>query len=122
LNLNRFSLIQSTLVSRVIKVPRLETNRHGVFCIRIYWQDENKVLRESLHSLCTKDAGIARILALQFNEAYERKRHMSKKPLFPSIDELTNKYELDMSRGVMKADGKDDHALMMQAIEAYRAT
>jgi integrase len=106
----------------VIKVPRLKTNRHGVFCIRIYWRDENKVLRECLHSLRTKDAGIARILALQFNEAYERKRHMSKKPLFPSIDELTNKYELDMSRGVMKADGKDDHALMMQAIEAYRAT
>jgi integrase len=106
----------------VIKVPRLKTNRHGVFCIRIYWRDENKVLRECLHSLHTKDAGIARILALQFNEAYERKRHMSKKPLIPSIDELTNKYELDMSRGVMKADGKDDHALMMQAIEAYRAT
>jgi hypothetical protein len=63
----------------VIKVPRLKANRHGVFCIRVYWRDENKVLRESMHSLRTKDAGIARILALQFNESFERKRLMTSK-------------------------------------------
>lgn len=103
----------------MIKVPRLKINRHGVYGIRVYWRDDIGKLRESLHSLGTKDGYIARILALQFSLSFEQKRHMSKKPLFPNIDELTNKYELDMSRGVMKADGKDDHALMMQAVEAY---
>lgn len=100
-------------------MPRLKINRHGVYGIRVYWRDELGKLRESLHSLGTKDGHIARVVALQFSLSFEQKRHMSKKPLFPNIDELTNKYELDMSRGVMKADGKDDHALMMQAVEAY---
>ena len=75
-----------------------------------------------MHSLRTKDAATARILALQFNEAYERKRHMSSKLNFPSLDDIAHNYELDISRGIMKADNQADHALMMQAIEAYRAT
>jgi integrase len=108
----------------VIKVPRLKTNRHGVFCIRIYWRDENKVLRESLHSLHTKDAGIARILALQFNESFERKkvtsRAMTEKPAFLNLDNIAQKYKLDIGRGIMEAENDADHERMMQAIEAYR--
>jgi integrase len=104
----------------VIKVPRLKANRHGVFCIRVYWRDENKVLRESMHSLRTKDAGIARILALQFNESFERKRLMTSKFNLPSIDELFHTYELDISRGIMRADNSADHELMMKAISAYK--
>ncbi len=108
-------------MSRVIKVPRLKTNRHGVFCVRVYWRDDAGKLRESLHSLGTKSATVARILALKFNEAFERQRAMTEKPTFPNLDNLLNKYKLDMGRGIMEANGPDDHALMMQAIEAYKA-
>ncbi len=105
----------------MIKVPRLKANRHGVFCVRVYWRDDAGRLRESLHSLGTKSATVARILALQFNEAYERQRAMTTKPTLPNLDELVNKYKLDIGRGIMEASDPDDHALMMKAIEAYKA-
>jgi integrase len=105
----------------VIKVPRLKANRHGVFCVRVYWRDDAGRLRESLHSLGTKSATVARILALQFNEAYERQRAMTSKPTLPNLDDLVNKYKLDIGRGIMEASDPDDHALMMKAIEAYKA-
>lgn len=108
-------------MSRVIKVPRLKANRHGVFCVRVYWRDDAGRLRESLHSLGTKSATVARILALQFNEAFERQRAMTAKPTLPNLDELVNKYKLDIGRGIMEASDPDDHALMMKAIEAYKA-
>jgi uncharacterized protein YigE (DUF2233 family) len=56
----------------VIKVPRLKINRHGVYCVRVYWRNELGQLKESLHSLKTKHATTARLLALAFNEAYEK--------------------------------------------------
>lgn len=105
----------------MIKVPRLKANRHGVFCIRVYWRDEVGKLRESLHSLGTKSATVARLLALQFNEAFERQRAMTAKPTLPNLDDLINKYKLDIGRGIMEASGPEDHALMMKAIEAYKA-
>lgn len=105
----------------MIKVPRLRVNRHGVFGVRVYWRDESGKLRESLHSLNTKNATVARLLALQFNEAFERKRAMTEKPNFPNLDDIVRKYELDLSRGVMKSDGAEDHARMMEAIATYKA-
>ncbi len=103
----------------MIKVPRLKKNRHGVFCLRVYWRDADGVLRESLHSLSTKDPTVARLMALQFNTSFELKRAMTFKPTFPSLDGLLNKYDLDLSRGVMKSDGPDDHARMMEALRTY---
>lgn len=105
----------------MIRVPRLKQNRHGVFCIRVLWRDKAGKQRECLHSLRTKNADIARVLALQFNEAFERKRTMTQKPNLPTLDEIVKKYELDLGRGVMRADGEADHALMMKALEAYKA-
>lgn len=105
----------------MIKVPRLKVNRYGVFCVRVYWRDEAGKLRESLHSLGTKNATVARLLALQFNEAFERRRAMTDKPTLPNLDDLVNKYKLDIGRGIMEASDPDDHALMMKAIEAYKA-
>lgn len=105
----------------MIRVPRLKKNRHGVFCLRVLWRDPFGKQHDSLHSLGTKDADIARVLALQFNEAFERKRTMTQKPNLPTLDQLVKKYELDLGRGVMRADGEADHALMMKAIEAYKA-
>jgi integrase len=105
----------------VIKVPRLKLNRHGVYSVRVYWRDETGKLRESLHSLSTKNPVLARLLALQFNEAFERKRAMTEKPNLPNLDDILSKYELDLSRGVMKSDGAEDHARMMEAIATYKA-
>lgn len=45
---------------------------------------------------------------------------MTEKPKLPNLDELVRKYELDMAHGVMKADGAADHALMMEALKAYK--
>ncbi len=103
----------------MIRVPRLKLNRHGVFCLRVLWLDESGKRRERLHSLNTKDPTVARLMALQFNTSFELKRAMTFKPTFPSLDGVLNKYDLDLSRGVMKSDGPDDHARMMEALRAY---
>ncbi len=105
----------------MIKVPRLKTNRHGVFCVRVYWRDEDGQLRERQHSLGTKSAPYARVLALQFNEAFERQRQQMNKPTFPNLDEIVKQYKLDLGRGIMEANDPEDHALMMKAIEAYKS-
>lgn len=110
----------------MIRVPRLQQNRCGVYCLRIVWTDEAGKRRDSSHSLKTKSPDVARLLALQFNEAYERKRSIQrmsqhKKPDFlPTLDEIASKYELDISRGIMRADNSADHELMMKAIETYK--
>lgn len=38
----------------------------------------------------------------------------------PNLDGIANKFELDLSRGIMRADGPEDHARMMEAIRAYK--
>jgi hypothetical protein len=68
----------------MIRVPRLKQNRHGVYSIRILWTDADGKRRESLHSLGTRHPTTARLLALAFNEAYERKRAMTEKPKLPN--------------------------------------
>jgi integrase len=105
----------------MIRVPRLKQNRHGVFSLRVIWQDPTGKRRETQHSLGTRSPTVARLLALQFNEALERKRAMTEKPTFPSLDDIAHKFELDLSRGVMKSDGPEDFDRMMKAIEAYKA-
>lgn len=40
-------------------------------------------------------------------------------PKLPNLN--LNPYKLDLSRGVMESDGPDDHARMLQAIEAYKS-
>jgi integrase len=105
----------------MIRVPRLKQNRHGTFCLRILWLDETGKRRECLHSLGTKQPTIARLLALKFNELFERQRAMTETPKFPNIDDIAQKYKLDLGKGIMEADSPDDHALMMKAIEAYKA-
>ncbi len=108
-------------MSRVIKVPRLKINRHGVYCLRVYFKNAEGRLCETLHSLGTKSPSLARILALKFNEAFERQRAMNKPTKIPNLDGIANKFELDLSKGIMKAEGPEDFANMMQAMEAYKA-
>ena len=88
----------------MIRVPRLKLNRHGVFCLRVLWLDESGKRRERLHSLNTKDPTVARLMALQFNTSFELQRAMTFKPTFPSLDGVLNKYDLDLSRTVVKSD------------------
>lgn len=104
----------------MLKIPRLKTNKYGVYCLRVIWRDEDGQRKESQHSLKTRDRDIAYLLALQFNEAYERKRFVMKKKQASIIDDLVKRYELDLNAGIMKADGPEDHALMMEAIKAYK--
>ncbi len=104
----------------MIRVPRLKQNRHGTFTLRVLWLDSTGKRRETQHSLGTKNPTIARLLALQFNELFERKRAMSLFSNLPNFDNLTNKFELDLSKGIMKSDSPEDFARMMQAIETYK--
>ena len=92
-----------------------------MYGIRVYWRDEQGKLRESLHSLGTKDGHIARVVALQFSASFERKRHMTRNPKLSNMDDLIHRYELDIGRGVMSATDSEDHTRLMQAIEAYKS-
>lgn len=100
-------------MSRVIKIPRLKKNRHGVYCLRYYHRTECGTLKEISQSLGTKEPQQARILALRFNAAFEEQRANEKMNRYP-------KFEIDLSRGVMKADGPEDYDRMLQAFELMR--
>jgi integrase len=107
----------------MIRVPRLKTNRHGVYCLRILWLDDSGKRREAQYSLGTKTPALARILALKFNAELEHLRMTKPKPSskFQEIlDKTIRPFELDLSKGIMKADGPEDFDNMMKAIEAYK--
>lgn len=107
----------------MIRVPRLKTNRHGIYCLRVLWLDESGKRREVQHSLGTKSPTVARLLALQFNLKIEHQRMTNRKPssnLQAILDDIARPFELDLSKGIMKADGPDDHARMMEALKTYK--
>jgi len=116
-----------------LKIPRLLKNRLGVYCVRAYFFDQNGIRKVKQVSLKTKDCQIARVLALKFNLELEQNTAMATKkpwldelfedkinPVIPNLDSIANKFELDLSKGVMKSDGPEDHARMMEAIKAYK--
>jgi integrase len=102
----------------MIKVPRLKQNRHGVYCLRVYQREGGKLV-ERQHSLGTKNASRARLLALAFNIQFEQQRAMIDTASTRFIDSITTRYKLDLGRGIMESSDAADHALMMQAIERY---
>lgn len=107
----------------MIRVPRLKTNRHGIYCLRVLWLDESGKRREVQHSLGTKSPTVARLLALQFNLKIEHQRMTNRKPsstLQGILDEIARPFELDLSKGIMKAEGPEDHARMMEALKTYK--
>jgi integrase len=91
------SVIRSVTRSPMHKLPNLHKSRHGVYYIRQY-SNGGEVRR----SLLTKDFKLAKVLALR----YLMSNAMSSK-----------KYEIDLGRGIFKADGDEDHASMMKALE-----
>ncbi len=40
--------------------------------------------------------------------------------LLEALEKASHRFEFDMSKGIMKADGPEDHARLMEAIEAYK--
>lgn len=112
-----------------IKIPRLGKTRHGVFYVRVYFFAQNGQRKLKQHSLFTKNPEEARALALKFNLQIEERRmnNDGTKNLFEKRwtaeerDTLFNKFELDLSKGVMKSDGTaEDRAAMMEAIKLYK--
>lgn len=97
-----------------IKTPRLFQNRFGVFYFRI-----KTALADRRFSLRTKCPRTAAIIALHLNVELERKRAMTKKTLsdFNFDLEAFRRYEIDLRNGILKAEGPDDHRMMMEALE-----
>ncbi len=104
----------------MIKVPRLKINRNGVYCLRVVWTDTTTGKRkERQQSLATKSPAVARLLALKFNLELEQQRQTM--PKLPSLEDFINRYKLDLSRGVLESDSAEDHARLMEALNAYKA-
>lgn len=106
----------------------LKVSRCGIFYFRMTVPVALRPVigkREILHSLRTRSPATARKLAYSFASttyalfekmAYDPKRFNPADPLtFPAADKVRT-YELDLARGIMKSDGPEDHARMMEAI------
>lgn len=93
-----------------VKVPRLGLNRHGVYYVRSSALDATGSRKVTQRSLGTKDPLLAKALALRFCLSLISKELMSdwSKPL--------QRYEIDLDKGTLKADGPEDHAAMMEAL------
>jgi integrase len=95
-----------------IKVPRLGVNRFGVYYVRSSSPDVvNGRRKVTQQSLGTKDPLLAKVLALKFCLS------LLSEDLVSKFRDQIGRYELDLATGKAKADGPEDHARMMQAIE-----
>lgn len=113
----------------------LKVSRHGIYYFRMRVPDALRSAfgkREILHSLQTRDPAKARKLAYTFTSktyalfesmAYDPKRFNPNDPsTFPTKSGGDfRRYELDLSRGIMKSDGAEDHARMMEAIGVLKS-
>ena len=106
----------------------LKISRCGIFYFRMAVPEALRPSygkREVLKSLRTRDPAIARKLAytlasqtfsLFSTMAYDPKRFNPFDPsTFPTAKEI-NPYEIDLTRGIMRSDGPDDHARMLEAL------
>lgn len=106
----------------------LKISRCGIFYFRMSVPVALRSLigkREILHSLRTRSPATARKLAYSFASttyalfekmAYDPKRfNPADLSTFPTSDKI-RPYEIDLAQGIMKSDGPEDHARMMEAI------
>lgn len=98
-----------------IRVPRLGINRFGVFYVRSSETDESGRRRVTQRSLGTKDPFLAKILALRFCLS------LVSEDLMSDLRKNNQNYELDLAKGLAKADGPEDHARMLEAMNALKA-
>lgn len=94
-----------------LKVPRLGINRYGVYYVRSAIVLPTGRRKVSQFSLNTKDASIAKLMALKFclKLAETDLMHLDKNS--------SVRYEIDSLSGIVKADGPEEHARAMQALE-----
>ncbi len=111
----------------------LKISRHGVFYFRMAVPAALRPYigkREIIKSLRTREPAAARKLAYTFASqtfawfstmAYDPKRF---NPLdvstFPTAKEI-RPYDIDLARGILKSDGPDDHARMMEALAMMKS-
>ncbi|NUT61443.1 site-specific integrase [Herbaspirillum sp. C9C3] len=105
-----------------IKAPRLYLNRCGVFYFRLKTKDKDRKV-----SLRTKCPVTANIVALQLNAVIERGRAMNNKNTRnPSLADFNfnradlRQYEIEVGNIKIKAEGPEDHARAMEAVEAAK--
>lgn len=94
-----------------LKVPRLGINRYGVYYVRSAIVLPSGRRKVSQFSLNTKEASIAKLMALKFCLKLAETDLMH-------LDKNTSiRYEIDSLSGIVKADGPEEHARAMQALE-----
>ena len=89
--------------------------RHGV-----YYLHTRIAGRQFKRSLDTRDAGIAKLKAFEFLKAIAMNKPKLSDFNFEGI--TPSKYEIDFSKGVFKATGKEDHDQMMAALVAIKGS
>jgi len=105
-----------------IKAPRLYLNRCGVYYFRLKTKDKDRKV-----SLRTKCPVTANIVALQLNAVIERGRAMNNKnSRNPNLADFNfnpadlRQYEIEVGNIKIKAEGPEDHARAMEAVEAAK--
>lgn len=111
----------------------LKVSRHGVFYFRMAVPAALRPYigkREVIKSLRTRDPATARKLAYTFaSHTYEWFSTMAYDPkrfdpfdvsTFPTAKEI-RPYEIDLARGILKSEGPDDHARMMEALAVMKS-
>ena len=99
-----------------IRVPRLGVNRFGVYYVRSSALDHATGRRKvAQQSLGTKSPTLAKVLALKFclNLVYE--------DLMSDWRKFNSNYELDAAKGIVSAQGAEDHARMLEAMAELKA-
>ena len=123
----------------MLLASHLARSRHGVFQFRVVLPDALALAigqKEIRRSLGTREPEVARLAAYGLSakiiplvRSLSNAMASNPKDIDPdNIRETLNivgntgkRYELDLQRGIMKADGPDDHARMMEAIAAAKA-
>lgn len=123
----------------MLLASHLARSRHGVFQFRVVLPEALALAigqKEIRRSLGTREPEVARLAAYGLSakiipivRSLSNAMASSPKDIDPDkIRETLNivgntgkRYELDLQRGIMKADGPDDHARMMEAIAAAKA-
>ena len=123
----------------MLLASHLARSRHGVFQFRVVLPDALALAigqKEIRRSLGTREPEVARLAAYGLSakiiplvRSLSSAMASNPKDIDPdNIWETLNivgntgkRYELDLQRGIMKADGPDDHARMMEAIAAAKA-
>ena len=100
------------LKSLNIKVPRLGINRFGVYYVRssvLGATGRRKVIQ---HSLGTKNPQLAKVLALELS------LNLVSEDFLSNFRNQIGRYELDLATGKAQAEGPEDHARLLEVIQA----